>query len=176
MKKLILIVGVVVSVQFAQAQAPCNVVIAGGMPVRVSGDGYAVAGTKECMEEAPKAVVVDEETKSILEKVTKDIRFKTGSAELEGSSYQILDILAGALKKHPEYDLSIEGHTDNTGNSDSNLTLSKDRAKSAYQYLVDHGVESGRLSFDGFGDKQPIAGNDTAEGRKKNRRVEFKVK
>jgi outer membrane protein OmpA-like peptidoglycan-associated protein len=80
------------------------------------------------------------------------------------------------LKANPDIKrMRIEGHTDNRGNADMNLDLSKRRAASVRQWLVDHGVESERLESEGYGLTRPIASNDTDEGRALNRRVEFKI-
>ena len=72
--------------------------------------------------------------------------------------------------------IEISGHTDNVGNDADNLTLSENRAKAIYNFLIDQGIEANRLSFKGYGEQQPIDTNDTEEGRANNRRSEFKIK
>ena len=80
------------------------------------------------------------------------------------------------LKVNPEIEhVRIEGHTDNRGSDELNERLSNDRAHSVMSYLVEHGIEASRLSAKGFGPKVPIADNGTAQGRRTNRRVEFKL-
>ena len=71
--------------------------------------------------------------------------------------------------------IRVEGHTDNVGDDGFNLTLSRNRAAEVMAYLVDQGVDAGRLTSEGFGDTQPIADNETEEGRATNRRVEFRI-
>ena len=71
--------------------------------------------------------------------------------------------------------VGVYGHTDSRGGLWFNMKLSKDRAASVMKYLVDHGIDKGRLESEGFGPKKPVAPNDTEEGRAKNRRVEFKI-
>ncbi|HNQ00543.1 MAG TPA: OmpA family protein, partial [Bacteroidia bacterium] len=77
--------------------------------------------------------------------------------------------------KYPEAKLSVEGHTDNTGNPEKNVTLSQKRCESVKNYLVSKGIDANRLTATGYGDTRPIADNKTADGRAKNRRVELKT-
>lgn len=104
------------------------------------------------------------------------IGFPHGSAEIEPVSMDLLDAVAkimistAAITK-----LSIEGHTDTTGEPAANQPLSEERALAVKKYLEEHGVEASRLETKGFGSSQPIDTNETEEGRAKNRRVEFKV-
>jgi outer membrane protein OmpA-like peptidoglycan-associated protein len=79
------------------------------------------------------------------------------------------------MNDNPSYLLGIEGHTDNTGDKTKNLTLSQKRADAVKNYLVKKGIDASRLTAKGFGDTVPVADNKTADGRAKNRRVEFKV-
>ena len=85
----------------------------------------------------------------------------------------MLDDVAAVLIKYPEYNLSISGHTDNTGSAAANKKLSEDRAKACYDYLVSKGVAASRLSHAGYGDTKPVGDNKTAAGRAANRRTEF---
>ena len=71
--------------------------------------------------------------------------------------------------------IEISGHTDNVGSAAYNQNLSEARAKSVVDYLIKHGIAANRLHFKGHGFEQPIATNDTEEGRAKNRRTEFKI-
>ena len=77
------------------------------------------------------------------------------------------------LKKNPAIKVEIDGHTDNVGPATYNMKLSERRANSIMKYFVDHGVNAERLTIKGFGLTKPAAGNDTKEGRAKNRRVEL---
>jgi len=109
--------------------------------------------------------------------ILKKVEFEFGSARLSPSSFPILDEVQRLLAANPDITLmSIEGHTDNKGGDALNLKLSKDRAKSCLDYLVGKGIASSRLTSEGFGKDKPLESNDTAEGRSKNRRVEFHIK
>jgi len=107
--------------------------------------------------------------------VLNNILFQTGKAILTSGSYAELDRLLGILGDNPLMRIEISGHTDNTGSLALNSKLSEDRAKAVVEYLIQKGVDQGRLEFKGFGPQQPIADNKTAEGRARNRRVEFKI-
>lgn len=108
--------------------------------------------------------------------VGETIRFDTGKASIDPSSTDLLDAVADILKVTPGITkLTIEGHTDSTGDAGLNKQLSQARADAVKTYLEGKGVASSRLVAVGFGAEKPIAGNDTDEGRGKNRRVEFKV-
>jgi outer membrane protein OmpA-like peptidoglycan-associated protein len=109
--------------------------------------------------------------------VLKKVEFEFGSARLSAASFPILDEVWKLLEANPEIQLlSIEGHTDNVGSDETNLRLSKDRAKSCLDYLVQKGVKKNRLTSEGFGEGKPIESNDTAAGRAKNRRTEFHIR
>jgi len=107
--------------------------------------------------------------------VLKNVFFETGSAELKKESMAELARLKKLLDENPEIKIQINGHTDNVGTGENNLSLSESRAKSVYDYLVKNGIEADRLSYKGFGEKEPIASNETEEGRGQNRRTEFVV-
>ncbi|MFN0014384.1 MAG: OmpA family protein [Saprospiraceae bacterium] len=116
---------------------------------------------------------VKKETKERLEFATKNVQFETGKTELKSSSFKILDEIVDILKQYPDYKLDIRGHTDNVGDSDRNLSLSTDRAKTCYDYFVYRGIKAERVRSAGFGDTKPIGDNKRTAGRAKNRRVEF---
>ena len=101
--------------------------------------------------------------------------FQTGSSELRPDVREKLAKVAGIVSSHPGLKLAVEGHTDNVGSDAYNQTLSEKRAQSARDYLVNQGVASNAIESRGFGKTTPIASNDTAEGRQKNRRVEMIV-
>lgn len=104
-----------------------------------------------------------------------NISFVHGSATLTENASTILTEIAATLNQHKNVSLRVEGHTDNTGDPNYNLDLSTKRAQSVVDYLVAGGIENTRIFAEGFGDQQPIATNDTKEGRSKNRRIEFKL-
>jgi len=107
--------------------------------------------------------------------VLENIYFETGKAVLTPASYNSIDQVLRFLENNATVKLEISGHTDNTGSYKINAKLSEQRAKAVVDYLVGRGIDAGRLSYKGYADSQPIAANDTPEGREMNRRVEFKV-
>ncbi|MGM0613364.1 MAG: OmpA family protein [Bacteroidota bacterium] len=104
-----------------------------------------------------------------------DIYFDTDSDKLTEESEVILEDFVEYLTNNNNLEISIHGYTDNVGEAEYNLKLSEDRAESVYQKLIEYGIEKSRLSFKGFGEKNPVADNDTEEGRAKNRRTEFVI-
>ncbi len=116
---------------------------------------------------------IKEEHKKVLQKALTGIEFDSGKSTIKRTSNTILDQVANIMKENPVYLLDINGHTDNVGNADKNLTLSQERANAVKAYLEGKGVEAKRMTATGFGDAKPIADNKTASGRTKNRRVEF---
>lgn len=108
--------------------------------------------------------------------VLNNIFFETGSAVLLDISLVEINRLAQMLRDQPDLQIHIIGHTDNVGSDADNMKLSKDRAQSVYQALVEAGVSSQRMSFEGKGETEPIADNDTEDGRRANRRTEFLLK
>jgi outer membrane protein OmpA-like peptidoglycan-associated protein len=118
---------------------------------------------------------IEQEAQEILNTAFENLEFNTGNAIIKQVSYASLDELAGLLIKKKDWKLQISGHTDNVGEAQKNLILSKQRAEAVKAYLVSKGVDAKRLNTLFFGETQPIATNDTAEGRQKNRRVEMTV-
>ncbi|MEN0056073.1 MAG: OmpA family protein [Mucilaginibacter sp.] len=107
--------------------------------------------------------------------ILKNIFFDTNKFDLESESKAELQKLIEFLAVNPSVHIEISGHTDNVGTAPINQTLSENRAKSVYQYLVANGVINTRLVYKGYGETQPIAPNDTDDNRAKNRRTEFKI-
>lgn len=107
--------------------------------------------------------------------VLKNIFFENNKSELNPASITELDKVVSLLNDNPKLTIQISGHTDNVGKSTDNLTLSLNRAKSVTAYLVSKGINTKRLIPKGFGATAPVAGNDTEEGRSKNRRTELNV-
>ncbi|MDY7227857.1 OmpA family protein [Hyalangium rubrum] len=109
-------------------------------------------------------------------RMLESVFFEQNEDVISKRSYKLLDTVAAILQSHPEIQkLRIEGHTDNKGDAAYNLELSQRRAEAVAKYLVGKSVVRERLDPKGFGPAQPIASNDTQEGRAKNRRVEFKI-
>lgn len=103
------------------------------------------------------------------------INFESGASTIPGEAYPILANAAQILLTNPEIRVEIQGHTDNVGSASTNLQLSRTRAEMAKAYLVSKGVAANRITTAGFGDTRPIADNKSEQGRKLNRRIEFKV-
>ena len=108
--------------------------------------------------------------------ILKTIEFATGKSTILSKSFPILDEVVRLVKVNPDINhLDIEGHTDNKGSDDLNEKLSNERAHSVMRYMVEKGIAADRLSAAGYGPKRPIADNNTADGRQRNRRVEFHI-
>ena len=104
-----------------------------------------------------------------------NITFKTDSADINSSFYSVLNSVAKVLNKYSNSTVMVSGHTDSTGSAEYNLNLSRERAQSVAAYLEGQGVKSSRFEVLGLGSSNPIASNDTANGRAQNRRVEIKI-
>ncbi|HQG35596.1 MAG TPA: OmpA family protein [Bacteroidales bacterium] len=107
--------------------------------------------------------------------VLNNIFFELGKAVLTKDSFEELDKLVAIMNENPGMKIEISGHTDNTGSAVINARLSTERAKAVVNYLIEKGIDPSRMKYMGYGSEQPIADNSTAEGRAKNRRVEFKI-
>ena len=107
--------------------------------------------------------------------VLKNIFYKTDKYLLKKTSKTELNILIEFLNLNKNVKLEISGHTDNTGSKEHNITLSKNRAKSVYDYLIENGINADRLESTGFGYSKPVDTNQTEEGKANNRRTEIKV-
>jgi len=103
------------------------------------------------------------------------ILFNTNSAELQSGSITDINTLAGTLKKYGDTNVIVEGHTDNTGSDAINQPLSENRARSVASQLLAQGVESSRITTQGFGSGVPVADNSTEAGKQSNRRVEIAI-
>jgi outer membrane protein OmpA-like peptidoglycan-associated protein len=104
-----------------------------------------------------------------------DANFEFNKSNLLPNAYAVLDSLVSTMGAHPDYRWEIDGYTDGIGSADYNIKLSQRRAKSVVDYLVSKGVKKHSLKVVGHGKENPIATNDTPEGRSMNRRVEIKV-
>ncbi len=104
-----------------------------------------------------------------------DLLFGTDQTELQPAATATLDSMLAAIAREPNRHIVVEGHTDSSGDNAYNRELSQRRAEAVRQYLIAHGVAAGRISAVGKGEADPIAANDTAEGRKRNRRVDVIV-
>jgi outer membrane protein OmpA-like peptidoglycan-associated protein len=107
--------------------------------------------------------------------ILNNIFFDTNKFTIQPESVAELGKLIEFLNLNPTVKIEISGHTDDVGNVLSNQTLSENRAKSVYQYLVNNKIDASRLVYKGYGKTQPIAPNTTDDNRQKNRRTEFKI-
>lgn len=123
----------------------------------------------------PNAVVLTVEERKVLNEAFSNLEFETGTSEIKMSSLLSLEELANLLVVKSEYKLSISGYTDNVGNPKNNVKLSQSRANAVKAFLIMKDVAANRLTAKGFGSKNPVADNKTAEGKARNRRVEFKI-
>ena len=132
---------------------------------------------KELEETLPEETKIETVNNGEALKLTFDsgILFATNSSTVSEASKSALRNFATSLKQNPGTDIRIIGFTDNTGNVDYNQTLSEKRAKSVYDYLMQNGVSTDRMIFEGRGVHDPVASNDTPEGRSLNRRVEIMI-
>ena len=104
-----------------------------------------------------------------------NVYFDTASSQLTPESRQTLDNFEAALKANPDAQVQVAGHTDNTGNAQANQQLSLNRANAVKAMLVSDGIDANRISTVGDGEDDPVASNDTAQGRAQNRRTELSV-
>jgi outer membrane protein OmpA-like peptidoglycan-associated protein len=104
-----------------------------------------------------------------------DVLFDTGSYTLKPGAREKLAKISGIVLAHPGLNLQIEGHTDSVGTDEFNQQLSERRADTVRDFLAEQGVSPSSITAKGFGKTQPVASNDTADGRQRNRRVELVV-
>lgn len=103
------------------------------------------------------------------------IEFDSGSANIRAASHGLLNEVAQRINALGNKTIEVVGHTDNAGNPANNLILSKARAEAVKSYLIQRGIAPQRIITNGLGDAQPVADNQTPEGRTRNRRIEFRI-
>jgi OOP family OmpA-OmpF porin len=143
-------------------------------------DGDGVADDKDNCSATPSGAKVDAEgcTLKLTEKVgiTLSLNFDTDKADIKPDFADEIGKVAVFMRQYPGSSVVIEGHTDNTGNSDYNQKLSQRRAEAVADSLVrDHGIAGDRVKAVGYGDTRPVADNNTSAGRAQNRRVEAAI-
>lgn len=116
---------------------------------------------------------VSVEVKKRLAFAATAIQFDLGKATIKPVSHKILNEIVDILNEYSDYNMTIDGYTDNTGTAERNLELSRERAASVMNYFVSKGIDAGRLKSEGHGEADPVATNSTRAGRAKNRRVEM---
>ena len=129
-------------------------------------------GTWDSKTKTCKLKVVEE----VVKKAYDNLNFESGKSKIIPSSYNSLNELAEYLTGNVKLNIEIVGHTDSQGDEVYNQKLSLSRANSVANYLIDKGVNKGRIKTLGLGETDPIADNKTAKGRDINRRVEFILK
>lgn len=107
--------------------------------------------------------------------ILEGIHFDTNKDVIKPESKPILDRAVEVLKKYPQVRIEVSGHTDSNGEYAHNVDLSQRRAESVRKYLIENGIEESRIETRGAGPNEPIATNDTADGRAENRRIEVKI-
>lgn len=163
-----------------------KIAVAIGVILLLGGGGYILykilnKRKKECES---KGGAWDSKTKTcklkVVEEVVKkaydNLNFESGKSKIIPSSYNSLNELAEYLQENGKLNIEIVGHTDSQGDEVYNQKLSLSRANSVANYLIDKGVNKGRIKTLGLGETDPIADNKTAKGREINRRVEFILK
>ena len=136
-------------------------------------------GVKNSMDQCPDSragAVVDAdgcEVQVVIE--LQGVYFDLDQATLKPESMAILDAAVKTMGDHGTLVVEVAGHTDSTGSEAYNQDLSERRAQVVYNYLVDKGISADRMTWKGYGESSPIAPNDTAEGRAKNRRTELVI-
>ncbi len=125
-----------------------------------------IAANNGCPE--PTVEVMDE-----LNEYSRTILFDFNKATIRDESKETLDAIADIMDEYPNTIFHIGGHTDSVGSDSYNMELSRERAESVREALVERGIEQARLTAEGYGENNPIATNDTAKGRQQNRRVEI---
>jgi outer membrane protein OmpA-like peptidoglycan-associated protein len=145
---------------------------------KIDSDHDGVPDCRDKCPDTPPGFKVDangciEEKQTVV--MLSRVLFSLNSADLKPEAKQQLDQIVAGLKAQPGVTLEVGGHTCNIGTEQYNIALSKRRAESVRDYLVQQGVDAARLSSEGYGEFSPIASNDTEEGRQQNRRVEFRI-
>lgn len=154
---------------------PGQVVDPEGCPVDEDEDG--VLNERDECPNTPRGLTVND--KGCVDRpqttVLRNVNFEFDSARLTREARIVLDSVAAGLKGQPTMQVEIAGHCDGLGTQDYNLQLSKERAASVRAFLIDRGIDPARLRAEGYGEFEPVAENETEEGRAENRRVEFRV-
>ncbi|MFA5072717.1 MAG: OmpA family protein [Nitrospirota bacterium] len=180
MKRFMLLVAVAFFVVMgtiiaAESMAGSCVYTTEGKFVMSTGGNYVATNHGDGSQCIPrgKAVAAAPVQKTIVETIAIHVNFDTAQSTVKPESYSELQKLAAYLNRYPDVKAEIQGHTDSMSDPQFNMTLSQNRAQAVMNLLVTkYGIDSARLSAKGFGETKPIASNDTAEGRAKNRRVE----
>ncbi|MFO8235632.1 MAG: OmpA family protein [Bacteroidales bacterium] len=137
-------------------------------------DNFEMKGEHEITEPFSKDIPL-KPIKEGEKMVLRNVFYELDSYHLKDESRVELNKLFDLLKNNPEMNIEISGHTDSLGTNEYNIELSENRANSVYEYLIEKGIEEERLNYKGYGETQPVAPNETSEGRALNRRTEVKI-
>lgn len=160
----------------AQAPAPAPPPPPPPTPVLRDSDGDGVFDDRDRCPDTPRGVAVDNNGCPRQGSATlQGVNFEYNSARLTAESRPVLDEVAADLKKYPQLQVELQGHTDSIGSDAFNLRLSDQRAQSVREYLLSKGVGTRQLEAKGYGESQPVADNKTETGRAENRRVVMRV-
>jgi outer membrane protein OmpA-like peptidoglycan-associated protein len=168
--------------------AGCYIGISGSAKLNADGSGVILDGQNPILVQAkqpappppppkpaPKPVLKAKVVGKKIE-ITEKVMFDYNKATIKVDSNQLLTDVATVLEKYPTIKkISIEGHTDSDGKAKYNKKLSQQRADAVKEFLVKAGIDESRMEAVGYGEEQPIASNDTDEGKEQNRRVEFNI-
>ena len=148
--------------------------ILGGVVGGIAGGAYGKKLDKQAkeLEEVAETQRTDQ---GIITKLKGDITFETGKANVRNTAEERIQKMADILKKYPENRITVIGHTDSTGSDYINKDLSENRAESVKDLLVRNGVSRSSIVTMGVADRDPVATNNTMEGRQANRRVELAI-
>jgi outer membrane protein OmpA-like peptidoglycan-associated protein len=147
-----------------------------GLAAETNARKAAEARAARAMESLNKIAQVKEESRGMVITLSGQVLFVTGKSELLPAAQDQLDQVAKALKDQGDIKpMVVEGYTDSVGSDSSNLTLSKNRAEAVRSYLVSKGIPSDKITSVGKGKANPVASNDTPDGRANNRRVEIVI-
>ena len=156
-----------------------SLLLASGCGPIVFSDASALAieGTAPPQAEPPPEPEKRVEVRDNKIVINEKVQFEFNSAKILAVSHDLLNEVAQVIKDNPQIKkIRVEGHASSEGSDDYNLKLSDKRAKSVMKYLVNQGgIDKAMLTAEGYGETQPIASNDTEEGKEKNRRVEFTI-
>ncbi|WP_405606422.1 OmpA family protein [Polaribacter sp. Asnod1-A03] len=156
-----------------------------GCPVLIDTDKDGITDDKDACPNTPgvienngcpkQATTINNNINQQINLLAASINFNTNSDKIKPVSYTTIDEIITLMKKIPDVKFLIEGHTDDVGNDNYNLDLSKRRAASVVKYMIEQGIPKERLESKGFGKSRPKFSNDTEGGRQLNRRVEIKT-
>ena len=142
------------------------------LPLPDSDNDQVTDAIDECPDTQPR-LIVEKTGCAVYDGIVSGVNFEHDSSTLTLNAKRVLDGVVETFNQHPDGEMTVHAHTDNTGSELYNQGLSERRARSVADYLIAKGISSGRFSTRGFGELSPIDTNSTPEGRANNRRVEL---